>query len=81
MNIRGRLIMQTHFLPYIPMPIGTKAIAPSIPDANYEPGCCSKRKCKEVPSTGLFPCPAKTIKQHENRVKDKEKNIKKFVTH
>lgn len=48
MTIRMRMVFITKFLPYSPMPVGTNAITPAIPDAQKKPGEGSEGKSYQI---------------------------------
>jgi hypothetical protein len=67
--------------PHIPVPIGTKAITPAIPDAQYKPGTGGEQHGDQVKLSCLWKYPSYDIKKREDRMKDKEKNIEKRIPH
>lgn len=64
--------------PYIPMPVCTKAITPSIPYTHNEPGKCSNKKSGKIPLPCFFKNPSKCVKKNNRGMKDEEKIIKKL---
>lgn len=81
MNIRVGVIFVTQSLPYHPMPVGTKAITPSIPNAEEEPGEGSKGNSNQMQLSRLLKNPAGYIKQCKYCMKNKEENIEDTVPH
>ena len=81
MNIRAGLILISQLFSYNPMPVRAKAIAPSIPNAQYEPGECCKGHRNQMQFSCLWKNPSHNIKHRKCCMKNKEKNIKKPVPH
>ena len=81
MDIGIRMIVVAQFFPYIPVPVCTNAISPTIPDAEYKPGEGSERKSDQMQFSGALKNPACHIKQGKQGMKYKEENIEKQVPH
>jgi hypothetical protein len=81
MNVRIGMIFITEFLPYSPVPVCTKAISPTIPNAKKKPGDGSKRHGYQMQLLGLWKNPSDYIEHGKNCVKNKEENIEKRVPH
>ena len=60
---------------YAPVPVGTKAISPAKPDAQYKPGESSQQECYQVPFSGRREHPSGDIEQSEQGVEGKEEII------
>ena len=73
--------MITKLLSYHPMPVCTKAITPTIPNAKNKPGEGSEGYRYQVQFPCFFENPACHIKQCKCRVKYKEENIEELVKH
>jgi len=71
----------THGFPYLPMPVGAKAITPAIPDPQYKPGSRRQQHGEQVPFPGRGKNPSHHIEQGEQGVKNKEENIEEGVPH
>lgn len=81
MNIRmGKVFIPQPF-PYYPMPVGTKAITPTIPNAQEKPGESSEGKSNQMKLSCLWKNPADNIKQRKYCMKNKEENIEETVPH
>lgn len=81
MNIRAGAIVITETGPHFPVPVGTEAIAPSIPDTQYKPGKSGEQKREQVPFPRFWKDPAECIEQYEQAVEEEEKNIEQPVDH
>ena len=81
MNIRVGTVFIPQLFPYHPMPVGTKAIAPSIPNAKEKPGEGSEGKSNQMQFSCLWKNPANNIKQRKYCMKNKEENIKEAIPH
>ena len=81
MNIRMGTVFIPQAFPYYPMPVGTKAITPSIPNAQEKPGEGGERKSNQMQFSCLRKNPADNIKQRKYCMKNKEENIKETVPH
>ena len=81
MNIRAGMILISQLFPYHPMPVGAKAITPSIPNAQYEPREGGEGKRNQMQFSCLWKNPTHDIKQGKYCMKNKEENIKEAVPH
>jgi hypothetical protein len=81
MNIGPGMIIITQFSPYTPVPVGTKAITPAIPDAQHKPGEGGEQHCYQMQLSCFGENPAHHIEYSKCRVKNKEENIEKPVPH
>ena len=75
------MILISQLFPHHPMPVGTKAITPSIPNAQYEPGEGSKGHRNQMQFSCLWKHPTHDIKQGKYCMKNKKENIKEAVPH
>ena len=81
MNIRCRLIMQSHFFPDIPMPVGTKAITPAEPNSQNKPRECCYQERDQIPFSESWENPSEGIEKDQKGMEEKEKIIKCFIYH
>jgi hypothetical protein len=75
------MVFITQLFPHHPMPVGAKAITPSIPIAQYKPGEGSKGNCNQMQFSCLWKNPTHNIKQGKYCMKNKEENIKEAIPH
>ncbi len=59
------------------MPVGKRAIADAVKNAQDKPGCRGKQQGEEVEFTCFFPDPAQSVEQSEDGVKYQEEEIAK----
>lgn len=81
MNIGVGTVMITHRFPHLPVPVGTGAITPAIPDAQYEPGKSGQEHRGEMPFPGFGKDPSRDVEQRKSRVEEEKENIQKGIKH
>ena len=60
---------------YVPMPVGTHTIAPTIPNTKNEPRTCGKWEYNEIGESPSWDHPPKKIEQDNKGMKSKKENI------
>jgi len=72
-----RAVINPHCLPYLPVPVGTGTVTPSIPDTKDKPGSSCEQYGKQVPFPGFTKSPARNIEQGKRSMKNNKEYIEK----
>lgn len=73
--------MNTHGFSYLPVPVGTGTISPSIPDTKNKPGSSSQQQSKQMPFPGFPKSPARDIEQGKSSMENYKENIEEREPH
>lgn len=64
---------------HLPVPVGAKAITPSIPDAQHKPRKRGEKKRKQVPFACSAEYPAEHVEEGPGRMEEKEEYVEKLI--